>query len=101
GDATIGGMSGTVVEFPTPGGSPMKLLFAKDSGQPLAVIVPVRATGSAEKFPDQVWRLEDYRAVGGVKFPYRLTILHPKNLQITEVQQIDVNPPFTVKDFGQ
>lgn len=101
GDATIEGMSGTVVEFPTPGGSPMKMLFAKDSGQPLAVIIPVRAMGSAEVYPDQVWRLEDYRAVGGVRFPYRLTILHPENLLITEVQQIDVNPPFTAKDFGQ
>jgi hypothetical protein len=61
----------------------------------------VRATGSTEAFPDQVWRIEDYRTVGGVRFPHRLTILHPENLQITEVQQIDVNPPFTAKDFSQ
>jgi len=94
-------MSGTVVEFPTADGTSMKMLFEKASGHPIAVIVPVRGMGSAEVFPDQVWRLEDYRAVGGVRFPYRLTILHPENPLITEVQQIDVNPPFTVKDFSQ
>lgn len=100
GNATIEGMHGTMVEFPRSDGNVLKLLIGQN-GQPLAVVFPVRAAGSDAKRPDQVWRLEDYRTVQGVRFPFRLVLVHPQNPLITEVQSIEVNPPFTTKDFAQ
>jgi hypothetical protein len=99
GEATVAGLSGTLVEFPAPGGRNLKLLLSSASGQPLALVYPVRVMGSDEELPDQVWRLEDYRVVDGVRFPFRLTIVHPESELITEVREIKVNPPFTAADF--
>jgi len=103
GDATIEGMTGTVVAFPRADGSgvPLRILFARDSGQPLAMVGSTRPFGSTDPPTDRVYRLDDYRAVDGVRFPHRITIVDPKNELITEVQRIVVNPPFTAKDFGQ
>jgi hypothetical protein len=55
--------------------------------------------GSNEPGPDQVWRLEDYRVVDGVRFPFRLAVVDPTNELITEVREIEVNPPFIPADF--
>jgi hypothetical protein len=98
-DRLIAGLKGTLVEFPAPDGRTLRLLLEPMSAHPLALIYSVRAAGSTEQGPDQVWRLEDYRLVDGVRFPFRLTIVHPQNEVVTEVQQIDVNPAFTPADF--
>jgi len=98
GEATIAGLRGTLVEFTGPDGSNLKLLLALTTAHPLAIVTPVRVVGSTEQVPDQVWRLEDYRVVDGVRFPFRLA-RHPKNELIMEVQQIEVNPQFTSADF--
>jgi hypothetical protein len=97
GEATVDGLRGTLVEFTAPDGRTLKLLLAPASAHPLAIVYPVRVVGSNEQVPDRVWRLEDYRVVDGVRFPFRLTT-HPGEL-ITEVQKIDANPPFTSADF--
>jgi hypothetical protein len=99
GEATIAGLTGSLVEFTSEDGRSLKLLLAPTSAHPLALIYSARAFGSTEQLPDQVWRLEDYRTVDGVRFPFKLTIAHPKNELITEVQEIQVNPAFTPADF--
>jgi hypothetical protein len=99
GEATIAGLSGTLVEFAAADGRNLKLLLAPTTGHPLALVYPVRVIGSNEELPDQVWRLEDYRGVDGVRFPFRLTVVHPESELITEVREIKVNPPFTPADF--
>jgi hypothetical protein len=97
GEATVDGLRGTLVEFTDPDKRSLKLLLAPTSAHPLAIVYPVRVVGSTEQLPDRVWRLEDYRVVDGVRFPFRLTT-GPKGLT-TEVQRIEVNPPFTPTDF--
>jgi hypothetical protein len=97
GDATVNGLRGTLVEFTAPDGRSLELLLAPTSAHPLAIVYPVRVVGSTEQVPDQVWRLEDYRVVDGVRFPFRLTT-YPGEL-IMELQQIEVNPQFTSADF--
>jgi hypothetical protein len=99
GEARIAGLSGTLVEFPAADGRSLKLLLASTSGQPLALVYPVRVMGSDEELPDEVWRLEDYRVVDGVRFPFRLTIVRAESESITEVREIKVNPLFTPVDF--
>ncbi len=99
GEVTIAGLRGTLVEFTFQDGRSLKLLLAPTSAHPLALVYPVRVAGSTEQRPDRVWRLEDYRVVDGVRFPFRLTIVDPKNELITEVREIKVNPPFTPADF--
>jgi hypothetical protein len=99
GEATIAGLKGPLVEFTAPDGRTLKLLLAPTSAQPLALVFSVRAIGSNEPVPDLIWRLEDYRVVDGVRFPFRLTIVQSKNAMITEVQEIKVNPQFTSADF--
>lgn len=99
GEATIAGLRGALVEFAAAEGRSLKLLLAPTSAHPLALVYSVRVAGSTEQFPDRVWRLEDYRVVDGVRFPFRLTVVHPENELITEVKRIEVNPPFTPADF--
>jgi hypothetical protein len=99
GEATIAGLKGSLLEFTATDGRNPKLLLAPNSAHPMALILPARAMDSTEQLPDQVWRLEDYRVVDGVRFPFRLTIVDPKNEIITEVQEIEVNPSFTPADF--
>lgn len=100
GEATIDGLKGTLVGFSTPDGRTLKLLLAQRSRHPLALIYPVLLAESNER-PDRVWRLEDYREVNGVRFPFRLTIVRPTSEIVTEVQAIKVNPPFTPSDFAK
>lgn len=101
GETSIAGLKGTLVEFTASEGSSLKLLLEPASARPLALVYSVRALGSNEQIPDVVWRLEDYRTVDGVKFPFRLTMVRPKNEIVTEVQRIEVNPRFTPADFSK
>lgn len=99
GEATIAGLSGIVVEFASAAsGGGLKLLLAQTSAHPVAVVFPVHLEGSTEQ-REWIWRLEDYRVVDGVRFPFRLTIVRPGSEITTEVQQIDVNPRFAAADF--
>jgi len=98
-DATVSGLRGALVEFTAADGRVMKLLLSSRSAEPLALVYSPRVLGSDQTLPEQVWRLEDYRVVDGLRFPFRLTILHPKNQIITQVQQLDVNPRFSPADF--
>lgn len=100
-DATVGDLTGALVEFVAEDGRSLKLLLAHDTAAPLALVYSTKAFDTGEALPDQIWRLEDYRTVDGLKFPFRLTILHPKNQIITQVQQIEVNPRFALSDFPQ
>jgi hypothetical protein len=99
GEATIAGLSGTLVGFTAPDGRSLKLLLAPTSAHPLALVYSTRIMGSNEPGPDQVWRLEDYRIVDGVRFPFKLTVVDATNELITEVREIQVNPAFTPADF--
>lgn len=104
GAQTIDGLSGFVVEFPKTGrdeGRPIRMLFDKETGLPRAVITSSRPFGSTGQFVDQVRRLDDYREVGGVKFPHKITLQHPQNPIIAQIQKIEVNPTFTAKDFSR
>lgn len=99
GEVIITGLKGTLVEFTAQDGKSRKLLLAPKTAHPLALVYSVRAFGSTEQRPDLVWRLEDYRIIDGVRFPFRLTIVFPQNQLITEVKEIEVNPRFTPADF--
>jgi len=99
GEVTIADLKGTLVEFTAQGGRSLKLLLAPRTAHPLALVYPVRASGSTAQLSDLVWRLEDYRVIEGVRFPFRLTIVFPQNQLITEVKEIEVNPRFTPADF--
>lgn len=99
GEATIGGLTGTLIEFTAPDGRSLKLLLAPTSAHPLALVSSTRIMGTNEPGPEQVWRLEDYRVVDGVRFPFKLTVVDATNELITEVREIQVNPRFTAADF--
>ncbi len=98
-DATVAGLRGALVEFTAVDGRILKLLLAHRTAEPLALVYAPRVLGSDQTLPERVWRLEDYRVVDGVRFPFRLTILHPKNQIITQVKQLEVNPRFSPADF--
>jgi hypothetical protein len=99
GAATIEGLSGTLVGFTAPDGRSLKLLLAPTTAHPLALVYSTRIMATNEPGPERVWRLEDYRVVDGVRFPFRLTVIDAKNQLITEVREIQVNPRFTPADF--
>lgn len=98
-DARVGDLRGALVEFTAQDGRHLRLLLAHDTAAPLALVYSTRVLGTNESLPDQVWRLEDYREVDGLRFPFRLTLLHPRNLVITQVQRVEVNPRFADADF--
>lgn len=98
-DASVAGLKGALVEFTAEDGRILKLLLAHRTAEPLALVYSVRVLGTGEPHPDRVWRLEDYRVVEGLRFPFRLTVLHPVNQITTQVEQIEVNPLFTPADF--
>lgn len=100
GEETIAGIKGVALEATAPDGRSLKVLFEPESAQPLAIVYPAFVAGSTERLPDQVWRLEDYRTVSGLRFPFRLTtVLAPDWELTTDVSDIKVNPPFTPADF--
>jgi hypothetical protein len=99
GETTIAGPRGILVEFTATDGRNLKLVLAATSAHPLAIIYPVRDSRSNQQLPDRVWRLEDYRVVDGIRFPFRLTLVRPGREIVTEVQEIKVNPSFTLADF--
>jgi len=98
-DANVAGLKGALIEFTAEDGRILRLLLAHKTAEPLALVYSVRVLGSGEPLPDRVWRLEDYRVVDGLRFPFRLTVLHPENQIITQVEQIEVNPRFAPADF--
>jgi hypothetical protein len=92
-------LDGEVLEFKPRVGPPLRLMLALPSAMPVAVISTVRdaATG---KQADASWRMQDYRAVDGVKFPFRLVrVREPYPPTITVVQDLKVNPSLTARDF--
>ena len=99
----IDGLEGPTIEFVGPSGRGPKMVFDAVRHLPLAVVTTARryeATGG-ERLLDVVKKLDDYRRVGGLLFPFRLDEQTPGQHVITRITSVRVNPPLGVRDFAQ
>lgn len=97
----VQGMEGEVLEFQPPTGSPLGLMVSPESGMPMCLIVAVRAASSGQ--PGQAtWRLEDYRDVQGLRFPFRLALVPDEASRVEVlVTGLVVNPLLVPEHFRQ
>lgn len=94
-------LDGEVVEFRPFRGGAVRLMLAGDSGMPIAVIVAVQDSETGERGVT-TWRMEDYREVGGVKYPFRLVRVSDRIPRIvTDVTDLKVNEVLTPLDFQE
>jgi|WetSurMetagenome_2_1015567.scaffolds.fasta_scaffold253451_2 hypothetical protein len=103
GVVTVDGIEGPMVEFVGASGSGPRMVFDAARRTPLALVTRARqydASGS-ERDVEVVKRLEDYRRVGGLLFPFRLDERTPGRHAITRVKSIRVNPPFGPREFAK
>ncbi len=99
----IDGIEGPTIEFAGPSDHGPKVLFDAVRYMPLAVVTTSRryeATGG-ERVVNVVKRLEDYRRVGALLFPFRLDEQAPGRHAITRINSVRVNPPLGLRDFAK
>ena len=99
----IDGVEGPTIEFVGPSDHGPKVLFDAVRHMPLAVVTTARryeATGG-ERVVDVVKRLEDYRRVGALLFPFRLDEQAPGQRVVTRINSIRVNQPLGSHDFAK
>ena len=102
---TFWDLTGRVLELRSPASDPVRLVVDSVSNRPLALVWRRRISPSPEPC-DLVARLEDYRDVGGLRFPFlvRFQIVNQgKNpdraLARYSSARIDVNPVFSLEMF--
>jgi hypothetical protein len=99
----IDGIEGPMVEFVGPSGSGPRMVFDGIRHMPLALVTKAQrydATGGG-RVVEVVKRLEDYRKVGALLFPFRLDERAPGRHAITTVKSIRINPPFGARQFAK
>jgi photosynthetic reaction center cytochrome c subunit len=87
-----------VVQGTSAGGGPVKLYFDMESG--LLVRLVRFAELSVGRNPTQI-DYSDYRAVSGVKIPFRWTITWTDGRSTTELTQVQANIPIDAAKFGK
>ena len=96
------GIEGPTVEFIGPTGHGPKVVFDSARHMPVAVVTTARRMdGSGERVVQVVRRLEDYRNVGELRFPFRLDERAPGYHIIRRISIIRVNPPLGLRDFAK
>jgi len=98
----IEGLEGPTVEFVGPTTYAPKLIFDPVGHTPMAAITTARRFDASgiERVVQVVKRLEDYRKVDGLRFPFRLDERAPGRHTITRIKSIRVNPPLGLRDFA-
>lgn len=100
----VPGLDGETIELTRQGAqSPLVMVFDQKTHRPVALVSKALRSnpdmGDAFTVTD-VTRLEDYRAVDGIQFPFRLDDRLGDDLHVTTtIQKVLVNPPLTQQDF--
>jgi hypothetical protein len=95
---SIGGTETQVVQGFTAAGSPVKLYFEKQSG---LLVRQVRyASTAVGSLPTQI-DYSDYRAVAGVKMPFRVMTTWADGRTLMEFTDIQPNVPMDAAKFAQ
>jgi photosynthetic reaction center cytochrome c subunit len=95
---TIGNRPVQVVEGTAPGGTHVKLFFDKDSG---LLLRQARFIETAVGLTPLDIDYSDYRAVSGVKMPYKWTTTWVDGQSTTELTEIQANAPVAAAKFAK
>jgi hypothetical protein len=100
----VPGLDGEAIELTRHGAQfPLVMVFDQKTHRPVALVG--KALRSNPDMGDaftvtNVTRLEDFRAVDGIQFPFRLDDRLGDDLHVTTtIQKVLVNPPLTQQDF--
>jgi photosynthetic reaction center cytochrome c subunit len=95
---TIAGRDVQVVQGTAPGGALVTLFFDKESG---LLVRQVRyAASPVGRIPTEI-DYADYRDVGGIKMPFRLTIIWLDGQDTIQLDNVQPNVPIDAAKFGK
>lgn len=96
--SALGDLDVQVIQGTEPGGFPVKLYFDDESG---LLVRQVRYTETP--VGRNAWQIEyaDYRDVGGIKIPFKRTLLSPSAQAVVELTDVQANAPVEAARFAR
>ena len=103
GRGTVEGLTGEIVDMVFPGPLALALVFDPNDGHPIGYTNHYQIIGATrgDSAGIMTTRLEDYRVVNGVKFPFKLTSIYGDRVDATVIKSIRVNEGVSAADFAR
>jgi len=103
GRGTAEALAGDIVDIVFPGPLALTFVFDPKDGHPIGYTKPYRIIGATrgDSAGIMTTKLEDYRVVNGVKFPFKITSTYGGHIDATVITSIRVNEGVSAADFGK